>query len=254
MQLKKEWLIPTGVGVGSFGIGALVGHILTKYKLKVEIEEPEENTREVEREFEYEEAKREFNWMIQQANHVVDKFKDSVKAYQTFVDVATEESKLVHPSNGKLTVVENTDPKLFEEDDDSAVSIFTEDDDDWDYTEEVKHRNKEHPYILHRDEYFAHEMDYDQTTLMYYEGDNILCDEKDVPIHAPDKVVGTLKFGHGSGDPSIVYIRNDKLEAEFEVIVDHGFFQVEVLGQAAEDMLKAKTRDLRHSIHKFKEE
>ncbi|MET0785761.1 MAG: hypothetical protein ABWY25_03570 [Paenisporosarcina sp.] len=253
MHFRKEWLIPTGVGIGSFGIGGLVGHILTKYKFKVEVEEPEENTRDVELHFEYEEAKREFNWMIQQANHVVDKFKDSVKAYEAYIDIATEGSKSSHPSNGKLTVVTTPDLTLFD-DDDSTVSVFTEDDDDWSYEDELTTRSKEHPYILHRDEYFARELDYDQTTLMYYEGDNILCDEKDVPIHAADKVVGTLKFGHGSGDPSIVYIRNDKLEAEFEVIIDHGFFQVEVLGQAAEDMLKAKTRDLRHSIHKFKDE
>jgi hypothetical protein len=129
---------------------------------------------------------------------------------------------------------------------------WTEDDDDWDYDEEVAARSPEHPYIIHRDEYMSNEMDYVQSTLTYYKGDNILCDDLDVPVYQPEKIVGPLRFGHGSQDPHIVYIRNEELEGEYEVLLEYGTFEAQILNQkVAKDL---DTNNLKHSLMKFREE
>jgi hypothetical protein len=124
--------------------------------------------------------------------------------------------------------------------------------DHWDYDEEVAQRGPEHPYIIHRDEFFAEELDYSHSSLMYYRGDDILVDELDVPIYNADKIVGNLTFGHGSQDPHIVYIRNDRLKAEYEVLLDYGTFAAEILGQGVTKSKEAQ--DFKHSLLKFRTE
>jgi hypothetical protein len=125
-------------------------------------------------------------------------------------------------------------------------------DPNWSYEEELKHRSPDRPYIIHRDEFFSNEMDFEQTSIMYYQKDNVLCDEADMPIPKYEKVVGEIRFGHGSLDPSICYIRSEVISHEWEVLLDEGSFAVEVLGADMENDMKAS--DLKHSVPKFRRE
>ena len=92
--------------------------------------------------------------------------------------------------------------------------------DEWDWHKERSQRSPDTPYVIHYDE--RHEMDFQSMTLTYFDGDDVLCNEQDeVYDHEErNKLIGEAnlnKFGHGSNDPSIVYIRNDELELVFEV-------------------------------------
>lgn len=140
-------------------------------------------------------------------------------------------------------------------------------DDKWDYDEELAKRTPDQPYVIHRDEFYENTHDYSQYTLTYYSGDDILVDEEDAPIYGYHKVVGDLKFGHGSqGDPNVFFVRNDKLRAEYEIINDPGLYSVEVLGLSIEDNVRArrvreqreeKGQGLKHSnsgVPKFRQE
>lgn len=124
-------------------------------------------------------------------------------------------------------------------------TIFATDDDDWDYAVELKGRTEKAPYVIHKDEFYAEESGYTQITLTYYAGDNIMSDEDDTPVYNHETVVGPMKFGHGSGDPKIFYIRNDSRKAEYEIVHDEGLYSVEVLGLQIED--NARTQNIRHS-------
>jgi hypothetical protein len=123
---------------------------------------------------------------------------------------------------------------------------------DWDYEIEKENRTMDKPYILHQDEYFSKETEYSQSTLTYYSGDDILVDEQEVPIYNYKAVVGELNFGHGSDDPNVVYVRNDKLSGEYEVIKDSGLYEIEVLGNEYESILEK--HDLKPNIMKFRDE
>jgi hypothetical protein len=105
---------------------------------------------------------------------------------------------------------------------------------EWDYEKERSRRTDRRPYIVHRDEVRENE-DYDTTTYTYYEEDDVLCNERDEVIGKDerDALIGEAhlnQFGHGSGDPSIVYIRNDRLEMQMEVIRSPNAFIEEVHG------------------------
>ncbi len=152
------------------------------------------------------------------------------------------------------TVVEKVADEI--DDEDGALvrrSIFVETE-DWSYELEVKKRTVDEPYILHRDEFFAEEKDYTQSTFTYYAGDDIMVDEEDKPVYNHLDITGPLKFGHGSSDPNVVYIRNDKRNAEYEIVHDPGLYSVEVLGLEIENNTRA--RDIRHAKQplKFRQE
>lgn len=135
-------------------------------------------------------------------------------------------------------------------------NVFAGSNFEWNYEEELKTRSEKAPYVIHKDEFYGEEMDYSQTTLTYYAGDNIMCDEEDIPVYNYDTIVGPLLFGHGSSDPNVFHIRNDERRAEYEILHDQGYFSVEVLGLHAEDV-SGNEKDLKHSsdsVRKFRME
>lgn len=92
-------------------------------------------------------------------------------------------------------------------------------------------RSSDKPYIISNEEFEDAELEYNQNTLTYYQGDAVLTDEHDQPV--PINTViheSNLQFGNASGDKNVVYIRNDKLEVDFEVVQDLGYYTEEVLG------------------------
>lgn len=122
----------------------------------------------------------------------------------------------------------------------------------WDYATELARRSGDKPYIISHDEYFEGELDYEQVQVTYYEGDDVLVDDQDVPIPDSDASVGDdnlTKFGHGSKDENIVYIRNDGRGLDYEVVRSEGKYAYEVLGFENDDELKHSHRP---GVRKFR--
>lgn len=150
--------------------------------------------------------------------------------------------KEVGPGGGKIEKIEK-----LEEGPAETRNVFR--DDNFDLAEELKYRTKEAPYIITHDEYYAGELEYENSTLTYYEQDDTLTDEQDKPIHEIDKTIGEdhlIQFGHGSKDRNIVYIRNDRLGMDFEVIKSTGSYVEEVLGMLDDEEV-GPGGELRHS-------
>ena len=104
---------------------------------------------------------------------------------------------------------------------------------EWDYDKEIAGRSKTQPYVIHQNEFEEVFPEYQKLAWTYYAGDDILSDENDEVVVRPELVVGKenlYKFGHGSDDPNIVYIRNDRLELEWEITRSFKSHAVEVLG------------------------
>lgn len=119
---------------------------------------------------------------------------------------------------------------------------------DWDWAAEVKSRTDQEPFIIHRDEWNAGEMDYEQMSLTYFEGDDVLINDLDKVIEDQDSVIGLsnmLKWGHGAGDPNMLFIRNPVLGMDLEVTRSMGSYASEVHGIEAED-------ELTHSGHRVR--
>jgi hypothetical protein len=120
--------------------------------------------------------------------------------------------------------------------------------DDWDYESEKNLRSDKEIYVIHRDEYVNDEMGYHQSTIEFYVQDAVMVDVLEHPIYNYTDFVGHEaldQFGHGSGDNDVVYVRNEREKAEFEVLRNSGSYEREVLGMEAED--EYREQDLKHS-------
>lgn len=131
------------------------------------------------------------------------------------------------------------------------VNVFAGSDSDWDYESELSTRSPNAPYVIHADEFIGDEMGYKQTTVTYYAGDDIMADVDDTPIYGHRQMMGDLKFGHGSKDPNVVYIRSEPLRMEWEVLRHAGKFGEEVLGLQAEEEMEDEIRHS-HPVRKFR--
>src|SRR5690606_39088902 len=76
--------------------------------------------------------------------------------------------------------------------------------------------------------------DYTKQTLTWWDGDHTLMDESEEIVDDVEKLIGTEnigKFGESDpADPNVVYIRNDNLEIDFEVLREMGKYSVNVAG------------------------
>jgi hypothetical protein len=137
-----------------------------------------------------------------------------------------------------------------EESEEDHTIIFAGNTTEWDYTLELSKRVEDIPYIIHKDEFYADERGYAQSTLTYYSGDDIMVDEEDSPVYNHTTVVGELFFGHGSGDPNVVYVRNAERKAEYEILFDPGLYSIEVLGLEIEP--NARVKSLKNGPPRFR--
>lgn len=106
---------------------------------------------------------------------------------------------------------------------------------DWDYRLELADReaNPDQPYVISFKEFNQNEPNHEQATLTYYAMDDTLADSKDAPVDNTEYTVGDdnlTRFGHGSHDRNVVYVRNEKLSMDFEIVRSDGSYQREVLG------------------------
>jgi hypothetical protein len=103
----------------------------------------------------------------------------------------------------------------------------------WNYEKELANRSPEFPYVIHQNEYNHSNLNYSKTAFTYYAIDEIISDdEDDSPVNNGDVVVGleNLKFGHGSDDANVVYVRNDILEMDMVITRLPRSYEEEVLG------------------------
>lgn len=121
-----------------------------------------------------------------------------------------------------------TDHPLREVEPEPEPQIFGE----WDYQVEMANRSEEDPYVIHQDEFNENATEYNQVVFTYWAVDDVLSDEDNTILHDIDGLINAdnLKWGHGSDDIDVVFIRNDTLELDVQVCRVNRSFGEEVMG------------------------
>lgn len=103
-------------------------------------------------------------------------------------------------------------------------------------------RGEEHksstPYVISFEEFFETNNEYDKCSIGYYADDETLVDEVDDLVDDPNYIVGPValsKFGYLSQDPDIVYVRNDNLAIDYEIVREWISYQEKVLGETPDE-------------------
>lgn len=116
--------------------------------------------------------------------------------------------------------------------------------DEFDDIADVTLRTPDRPYIITEEEYQEGAEAFDQSALNYYTGDGVLADDHGDPVVDIDEAVGDenlLRFGHGTHDPDLVHIRNERFRIDFEVTrVNRRFGEDHTIRHSAD-----RPRDLR---------
>lgn len=92
----------------------------------------------------------------------------------------------------------------------------------WDYRTEHAKREVDNtlPHVIHKDEFNQFHA-YTDVSYTYFPLDEILAGEDHMPIENVTDVVGAEsldRFGHGSGDPNVVFVRNNVLQLQIEIV------------------------------------
>lgn len=100
--------------------------------------------------------------------------------------------------------------------------------------EKTKKSDHKPPYIISTSQYTDGETDFSQATLVYFSGDKVLTDDRHVRIKNVeiDLMVGKVnltKFGQMADAEDVLYIRNEKLNTDFEVFLETKNYTDEVL-------------------------
>lgn len=93
-------------------------------------------------------------------------------------------------------------------------------------------------HVISVEEHTENEPSYQQETLTWYAGDEVLTDTREDIIEDYSNILGihwTEKFGEVSGDENVVHIRNNILMVDYEVVRSPGKYVVEVLGEEPSD-------------------
>lgn len=243
-----------GVGAAAFSGGVALGHFLAQKRVQAEIDA--ELNKIWHEQLEEKRARLTVEEVIKEVNPAItrpvvateDEVRQITEAKLESVSLVTNEDG---SAPGHIISVDSPVPGMSYQ-----KRIFDEVIPGWDYNAELNAREGQKIYILTHSEFHGEEMEgYTQGTLTYYQGDDMLTDELGVPIVPYRKFVGTcLNFGHGSGDPEIVYIRNETEKMEWEVILDTGRYEEEVLGLTVEEDYAKQDEHLEHSARKFRKD
>lgn len=157
--------------------------------------------------------------VLRKAGYTDDQIAEALGTNQLAVDALREKMR----SGTPIQVTETT----------SNIFVDGRGIEEFDYAAEVDRRSPDEPYVITHDEFMENENGWEQNTLTYYNGDDVLTDEKDVPVPDIEAVVGSeslTKFGYGSRDKNVVYVRNEKLESDYEITLSMGEYAKEVAG------------------------
>lgn len=94
------------------------------------------------------------------------------------------------------------------------------------------------PYVISFEEFCEGEDNHDKITITYYAGDGVLVDEEEEIIEDTERLVGDdnliNKFGDGSDDPDVLYVRNERMGIDYEIVRQHTCYGEVVSGDCKE--------------------
>ena len=86
-------------------------------------------------------------------------------------------------------------------------------------------RSNDKPYLISVEEYHEMPNHFEKVTITYFAGDNIIAYEDDTIMMDPEEsidVINLSRFGVMSDDENFVYVRNPKINVDYEIVRDDG--------------------------------
>lgn len=272
MALNEKGKIGIALAVG-LGLGGGIGYVVAERKVRKEAEADLASVRAMFRRLREEEATSE---SVQQEAGDPERWRADLDLTQEDLDDQVKELGYdTAVSNGGVRIDPNyippTSQPLGDED-------FDEEDVDEDLKPEVEYmrrirvinpnrdiqdpddvtqwdRSSDFPYIITEAEFRNDEPNFEKLSLTYYRGDQSLAEANDDYIPDIDGTAGLINlhdhWGAGSGDPNTMYVRNERIMADFEITLNEDSYINAVAGMAIENRM---ARDSKKQLRKMRPE
>lgn len=169
-------------------------------------------------------AEPEYNRSAEARNNPMVDEAVKIASEQQYVSYNDRTPVRVQPLEEKIEIVGSQQKRIF--DDHEIIETG-----DYNAEEEQAKKAAGKPYILEHDVFYDNDLNHPQSTLTYFEEDDVLIDEKDRPIPNKDSAIGAgnLRFGVGTDQANVVLIHNPTLGVDYEVTRDKGSYAREIL-------------------------
>jgi len=247
--MNKELIKYVAIGLTGLVTGASIGYVVSTKRAQAKYrklaDEEIESVRQTYKLMRKEDHLETVEEAAKAFGHDTTLFTDAQKAMDEYQGVEEMDVVSAYPEadpRPDVTEIVNDIPSL---DQTRVITMNTEIDEETGETrnifdhgididgEDLEKRGTDEPYIITMEEYMEDEAAYDKLTITYYEKDDVLADERDKPIPDVDGLIGsgTLnKFGHGSDSMNSVYVRNERISSDFEVVKDERSFTEVIYG------------------------
>jgi len=104
---------------------------------------------------------------------------------------------------------------------------------DGEHESESSMDDEDGPYVISYEAFASENLHYSKVMITYYAVDDTLCDDQEHVITDNDGVLGkhaTDRFGLGSHDKNVVYVRNDDIACDYEVTRLNKSYSEDILG------------------------
>lgn len=234
---KPVWPIVAGVALISGSTGALVAHKVTKKRLTDEFGEELRRELDIQRTLAKVPPIEELSEKEKQLQTAAEQVMDEYLGEVIVVDDEEEEEGLPEPAPERkvynIAADRSGAPLRSVEEERAAVFIQPHDGGLFKYDDEIPNRSEDEPYVISEDEYINQEKGYETACLTYYKLDDSLCDDKEILVDNVDMLIGTenlKRFGHGSTNEDVVFVRNDGIGMEFEIEQVNRSYKTFVMG------------------------
>lgn len=170
----------------------------------------------------------------------------------SIMKAAKENQEALEAAEREREAVASPEPEpvnVFEQRDAAEAAIRADAIPEWDYAVEMKARDPRVPYVIHVDEFRENLHEHAQVDLTFYEGDEVLAGDNDTVVQDMDEAIGAdnlHRFGHGSGDPHTVFVRNMVREIDYEIARSNGRYAQDVLGFSDEQLSHSDQSHRKH--------
>jgi len=86
------------------------------------------------------------------------------------------------------------------------------------------------PYVIAEEEFANGEEDYTKISLSYYPADGVVADDMDRVVEDIESTIGGNNLMGYDSDTTVIYVRNNRLQADFEIAVEEGSYRETVMG------------------------
>lgn len=225
--MQKESLYAVISGVSGLVVGGALGFVVTRHILKTKYEAIAQEEIDDVKKFYYDKYTNRETGEVREAD-------DSAEDADSEVDEQLEADlkqldDIVNRRGYSRDEVEEDIPRY-----NPAMTIEEQTPiDNEEFMAFVATRDTTQPYVISLDEFMDEHEEYDKHTLTYFESDETLIDSSEKIIPEVEATVGVdplTMFGRFSKDKNIVYVRNERLEMDYEVCLDERSYTEAIAG------------------------